>query len=250
MGTLDYIKSKGLGVDSVVHKFGKGAVAGSAPSDIVIWDGLPNTYTYIDPVVPVTLFASSSDTGDEQVVEVQGLDANWEMQTAYVTLNGRTPVVMNNTLWIRVFRAINRGTTNFAGDIYIAESDVYTNGVPDTPAKWKAKITIGFNQTLMAMYTVPVGKIGYISNFYSTIYQIGSNPAQTEKAGVQCLRIRPNGEVFQSKVVHDISNTNLHMKHHYNIPLLVGSQVDIELAVFNIDDDTTVSGGFEILLCV
>lgn len=248
MSHLDYLQKQGMSLELVVHKFGKGAVAASAPSDIQIWDGLPNTYTYIDNGTPVTLFATSSDTGDNQILEVCGLDGDWAMQILYVTLNGRTPVVVPGT-WIRVFRLINRGTVNFAGDIYVAESDSYTDGVPDTPAKWKAKITIGYNQTLMAMYTVPAGKRAYIADVHSTIYQQGANPAQTEKAGTLVLRVRAFGQVFATKDVHDISNTSLHMLHNFGLPLIVEPKADVELAVLNVDDNTTISAGFEILLC-
>jgi hypothetical protein len=210
---------------------------------------LPNAYTYIDVSSGAqSIYASSSSTADVQLIEVQGLDANWAPQTVNVTLSGQTPVEVAGT-WFRVFRAMNRGSVTLAGDVYFAESDTYTTGVPNTPSRWKAKILSQANQTLMAMYTVPAEQYGYISNVYSTIYQIGSNPAQTEKAGIQTLRVRPFGEVFQAKIVHDISNTNLHMRHHYDIPLEVGSQVDIELAVINVSDNTTLSGGFEILLC-
>jgi hypothetical protein len=151
--------------------------------------------------------------------------------------------------WWRVFRAVNRGTTPLAGDVYVAESDSYTDGVPDTPAKWKAKITQGFNQTLMALYTVPTDKMGYVTCLYSTIYQLGSSPNSIEKSGTQSFRIRPNGETFQAKHVIDINNTHAHTSHKYDIPLYVGSQVDIEMAVLNVTTNTTISAGFEVAIC-
>lgn len=123
-----------------------------------LWDqgGL---YTYL--TADTQLYASSTSASDTSVlIAVFGLDDNYAEVTRFVTLNGQTQVALDD-LMFRVHSALVAGATEPLGDVYIAETDTLTGGVPDTTSKIKAKIIQGFNATQMALFTVPAGKTAY-----------------------------------------------------------------------------------------
>lgn len=135
-----------------IAKFGQNPdVDAAAIEDIWSYGG---TYTFLS--VATQLYASSSAAGDTtQTFEVLGLDGAGLEVIRTVTLNGRTQVALSDTL-LAVIRAYNSGSVAATGDVYIAEADDLTDGVPDTASKVKAKIDIAAQQTLMAITTIPV----------------------------------------------------------------------------------------------
>ena len=158
---------------SFVRKYGAcfGMQAATGMRDI--WEfGSPAlgdlNYTFpADGTAPIDTVSSSSasDTGP---IVVQGLDINGELVTQTVTLAGQAQVSLSTPLW-RCFRAYNDGDTTtpvigggFAGNIYIYENTTATDGVPDDLTKVRAFVSNGYNQTLMALYTIPAGKIGFL----------------------------------------------------------------------------------------
>jgi stage V sporulation protein SpoVS len=131
-----------------------------------VWDA-GGIYAY--PSAATVMKVSSSSTNDTaagtgaRTILVQGLDADYNEAEEIVTLNGQTAV--NTTVsFLRVTRAYvltagSGGTA--AGDIYVGVGTV-TAGVPATIY---AKITLGENQTLMGIWTVPAGYTGYFDHF-------------------------------------------------------------------------------------
>ena len=127
------------------------------------WDGVESTetaYTFLS--TGTELFVSSSDVGDTQNITVEGVDGSYNKKTATVALSGQSQVSLG-TDWLRVNFARNTGSTDFAGKIYIAETDTLTAGVPDTDSKVKGFIHIDpdttRSQNIMKQfpYTVPAG---------------------------------------------------------------------------------------------
>lgn len=180
-----------------VSKFGHNTdIDNGTPEDIWNQGG---TYTFLSAAA--TLYVSSSSAADTaKTVTVIGLDADGVEQTVTATLNGQTQVALSGT-WLRVYRAYNSGSTAFAGDIYIAETDDLTDGVPDTASKIKAKIDTAYGQTLMAITTVPA-KVGtktvrkaYIAGYNVTIES--GTPAATSVEFT--LNTRASGGVFLTK---------------------------------------------------
>ena len=129
-----------------------------------IWDQ-GGIYSY--PTSAIQIKVSSTSANDAaagtgaRTMTVVGLDGNYNEAQETVSLNGQTEV-LTDTTFIRVFRAFvetagSSGTA--AGDIYMGNG-VVSGGVPATVY---AKISLGENQTLMALWTVPAGYTGYLT---------------------------------------------------------------------------------------
>jgi len=133
-------------------------IVGNSPdinsTEETVWD-FTDKYVYLTD--DTTLYASSSDNGDTQDIVITGLDSDYLAVTRTVTLSGQTQVELSGQMF-RVFSAYVNDSTTPAGDVYIAESDTLSGGVPTTDSKIKAKILQGKNITRMGIYTVPAGK--------------------------------------------------------------------------------------------
>lgn len=115
-------------------------------------------YSYL--TANTELFLSSSNAGDNQPYLIRGMTADYLEKTAVGVVAGQTQTSVGE--FFRVFDVISLGFTNNAGDIYLAEADTLTGGVPNTPSKIKAKIEIGRNTTSQAIRTIPAGMTGLI----------------------------------------------------------------------------------------
>lgn len=205
-----------------------------------VWDGglVPKTYTYMTS--PSTLYLSSSDSGDNQLYEIIGLDANYDRQTKTVIANGKNFVAVNGT-WIRIFRIKNRGITNSVGDIYISDdnTDGNVDGMPDTTSSIKAKITAGNNQTLMAIYTIPNNFTGYLKCWYIN----GGEGKDIDGT----LWIRPQGEVFLLKDKQPTFQSFLFRKFDPPRKVLEKSDIYVGAKMVNVSNKE-ISAGFDLTL--
>lgn len=113
-------------------------------------------YTYLTS--DTTLYVSSSSAADVgQVIQAAGLKADYTRTSASATLNGQNQVALSADFFRLFIAQVFTGSAP-QGDIYIAESDTLTGGVPDTTSKIKGKIIVGDNITRLGLYTVPAGK--------------------------------------------------------------------------------------------
>lgn len=173
-----------------------------------IWDG--NTeggdYPDIDYTFPSdagsTMYISSSDNGDIQNYEIEGLDENFDEQTVIQAVAGHSVTeIGSGILWTRVHRIKNVGSIDNAGIIFVNEENNHTNGIPNSSPKIAAMISIGKNQTMMAIYTVPRGKTAYL---IQAAYGCGKADDFRVK-----LCIKPFGGVFQIKDQQTIYQENV-----------------------------------------
>jgi len=126
---------------------------------VTIWDLADLGESGGGVVTPLTsdteIFASSTSASDTvAIVVVQGLDVNSDRQATLTVLTGQSQVSVGN------FTHVQSGTiivTDALGDVFIAEADTVTAGVPDTPSKIKSKIPLGTNITHNGFYKVPNG---------------------------------------------------------------------------------------------
>ena len=208
---------------SHINKFG---YSGSISSLSTIWDG-SNIYTYSSSAGEVTIAGNSAD--DSAVIEVQGLDANYNLVTQDITLDDEGDGTGTTEL-IRVFRARVKtpaaGQTTNAADLSIRIS-----------AQQRARILAGNGQTLMAVYTVPAGKTAYLLNITMSV--------DKNTDVIYKLFARPFGGAFNLKGQFGTFGTPL--DHHYPVPLKFEEKTDIEIQA---DAGSSCGGGatFDLIL--
>jgi len=135
---------------SYIHKFGANfdIDTGSTPESVWTGGGL---YPWDEFDSAQTLYCISTSASDTTTLNIEGLDANYHLQSETVTLTGTSAVTTEHT-YKRIYRmaydAVNVGTIT-------ARVDSGTGTVV-------AQIDIGYAQTLMAVYTVPADHNAYL----------------------------------------------------------------------------------------
>jgi len=191
-----------------------------------IWTA-SSVYSYLSAASVLTISSSSANdtsagTG-ARTITITGLDANYNEISETVTLSGQTAV---NTVksYLRVFslktRTAGSGGSN-AGIVYAGTGTV-TSGVPATVY---AQVEIGYNDSAMAIWTVPAGYTAYISSYTFTT---NSSTANNQITGA--LLIRPFGEVFSFEATAKMAGGNS-FDRHFDTRLVVTEKSDIEMQV-------------------
>jgi hypothetical protein len=233
-----------------IHKFGEAPDFDTGDNEVTIWDGADDTdvdqMNYVYSTSADIDSISSSDGGDTQNIEIQGLDSDYNLVTQTITLTGQTRKALTTDL-IRVFRMVNRNSTNNAGHIYCYVNTTLSSGAPVDTTKIRAIIQPGNNQTLMAVYTIPNNKTGYLRDWYAS-----SSGASRDTNYIIKLVARPTGEVFQVKHKSAISDSaSSYIQHVYVEPEKFVEKTDIELRCQITAAAITggaVSAGFDIVL--
>jgi hypothetical protein len=236
--------------ESIIHKFGATEDFDTGDGFVTIWDGADDAgidamnYTYsttcnIDSI-------SSNSTSDTGTIEIQGLGTGFSEVTQTVTLSGTSKVALATTL-MRVFRMKNTITTSNVGHVYCYVTTAITSGVPNVSSYVRAVIQPTLNQTLMAVYTIPAGKTGYMKNFF-----FGEGGAQRSTNYVIDLKARKENECFQLKHRAALSDTGTgYVQHNYEIPQKFVEKTDIEMTgkvTAAAITGAVVVAGFELLL--
>lgn len=213
---------------------------GTVPEDVWEYGGeynfdLPGTA----PIVSIV----SDNPADNQEIEIPtGLDINGEEAYQKVQLNGTTRVALDIPLW-----RFNRGSNDadiggdLAGTVY-----VYT-GVGNVPAPSEIRgiIDNGNNQTLMAITTIPLGKVGYLYRG-----EIGGSRSQNSGTVQGAYYSRRVGKVFKIKKRVDTTNQgNSYYQDKRSFPDVIPALTDIKLRVESVSaNDTGVFGTLDIML--
>lgn len=221
-----------------IHKFGENDTIGSSVYETV-WEG-SSPYPYLTSAT--TLKISSDDTDDNstgtgaRTVELFGLDSNYDEIDEIVPLNGQTEVITIKS-YLRIYRMIIRSAGSSGGleGTCYAGTGAVAGGVP---AVVLAQASAEHNQTLMALYTVPNNKTGYIIKKFA-----GTN--KDKQVNIH-LMVRPFNEVFQVKQHDTIFQDRF--SHRFEIPIEVAQKSDVELRGKVSASSAEVSGGFDIIL--
>ena len=133
-----------------------------------VWEGLTQSggaYTYPSSAIQLVLLSASGATDAGLIVQVNGLDANYNAISELATLNGSGTVTTTNSY----FRINGLFVTNGlnAGNITAKSSG----------GTLYAQINAGIGQTQMSIYTVPAGY-----TFYLTYIQANASIGFTSSA--------------------------------------------------------------------
>lgn len=223
---------------SSISKFGRNtAVALDTTEEI--WDG---SAAYSFPAT--ALITSMSQTADQaamrgETINIQGIDASWNLvsQDALLDATDTTTVVTLTTPLIRVFRA--KVNSSVVGD-----QDIRIHNAGETQDY--AVVTAGNNQTQMAIYTIPNGKTGYVTNYWAH-----HNPAtgQDPTSNAITLWAADNDNGYAKQIKHVIGLPSGGGFQHTFSPYLTFTQkTDIYLTASPVGKAADVSAGFDIIL--
>ena len=223
-----------------IEKFGRNdTMSGNMET---IWDG-SNLYTYLSSASSV--YITSSDAADStsgtgaRTIEVQGLDASYNVITEDVTVDDGA----STATFIRVFRARTKTTGSggeAAGVISIRSA---ASGAGTLLAQIQKVGTGGgssLGQTFMAVYTVPAGKTAYLTQW---TVSAGSNNANTTVV-IKCRTFGDGG--FNSKDI--IISAGQQFAKDYKIPLQFTEKTDIEVRGFTSSAGNPCSSTFNLIL--
>ena len=239
-----------------VHKFGQAPDFDYGDGVVSVWDGADdgniNQMVYQYSTTNAIDTISSASAADTQDIKIQGLDADYNLVTQTATLNGQNKVTLTTPL-IRVFRLKNDDATDLAGYVYVYEDTAISGGVPTDSTKVRAIIQNGYNQTLMAIYTIPAGKTGYLRDWYGS-----TAGASKDTSYVVQLRAREYDETagshraFQLKMIASLTDGGTtYIQHKYEEPEKFTEKTDVEMRVSMTSTGATgaaFSAGFDIVL--
>ena len=224
-----------------INKFGRNPTVASGATE-EIWDG---SYAYPFPsTAAITHIRAAADSATTQgvTVEVQGLDANWELVTQNVTTDGdnSTTEVALTTPLIRVFRMKVLNAAAMDQNLWLGDSDM--SGVTDT----EAVIIAGNNQTQMAIYTVPAGYTAFVTNYYAREHPVTGNTATSLNVS---LWGTDNVNGYAKQIKHSMGlAVGTGAQHFFNPYLKFTEKFDIYLTLTTVGGTSDMSGGFDIIL--
>lgn len=227
---------------SVIDKFGTIESTATTPATIWSFGSVVGQYTYDDDADIISV--SSSNVNDVHNIRIDGLDINGNEVSQVITLQGQTRVPLTTPLW-RVFRAESLGNSGVSvqGTVYVYTGTTATAGVP---ANENVRLTIDSrNQTLMALYTIPLGKVGFLYRG-----ELGSSRSVSSGDAVCTYYSRRLGKEFSVKKEIDLAITGSSIyKDDRTIPDIIPALTDIKLEVEQTSNASIgVFGTFDIIL--
>lgn len=235
---LDISRDVMTGYDSE-FKFGRNEGVGA--TEEVVWDG-GGTYTFLETaeylkVVSDSTADDSAGTGARTLI-IYGLDSDYVEQSEIIQMDG-TDTVQTVNKYLRTFRAVV--LTAGVNDPIDDANKGTIKMLSDSTLTLQAQIEEHNGQTLMAVYTVPVGKTGYVTG---VSFAVGE--------GKQCLfkgKFR-NGSsssfAFSVKFVLDLFQTSFYGT--LVVPLKVPEKTDIVVTAQSTAAGTDAGASFGIIL--
>jgi len=208
-----------------------------------LWNGGGTLYAY--PSAATVLKISSSDTNDTsagtgaRTVLVNGLDASYNEISETVILNGQTAVnTVNSYLRFHYMEVVTAGSGGTAAGTIYAGVGTVTSGVPATIY---GQITIGYNASTSAMWTVPAGYTAYMTSCTWTSSNTTANIAITGG-----LFSRVYGGVFTIESTCKMLAGNS-FDRHFDTAVAFAEKTDIELRAASSTAGSAVTGEFHII---
>lgn len=186
-----------------VNKFG---YRNTVPNTFqTVWDGAVD-YAYQSAAV-VSAVADDTISDNNGTVLVEGLDETYAPVSETITIGGSA----STSQFVRVFRAIM--ITANTGDTNVDEVRIKNTGTD------VAIITAGAGQTLMAVYTIPAGKTGYLLKVSGSI--------DANNDALFRLYARPFNGSFNVKMQKGVFAAGF--DYEYPVPLEFTEKTDLEI---------------------
>ena len=226
-----------------VSKFGRNSDidSGSTPEDV--WDAgavwVPPTVARIHDITSSNAADTSAGTG-VRTIRVYGLQAWSSKETSEdITLNGVANVpTVNSYVIIHRMEAltVGAGDTN-AGNI---------TATAQTDGTVTAQITIGFGQTLMAIYGVPNTQNLYLTDYYIHWTRPGGSANEADFELLVKLNADQSDSLFVTKHIGGLFGAgSTHVVVPFTVRLEIVGPAIIKVQVENVStNNTDVGAGF------
>lgn len=221
-----------------IHKFGA-VPAMSQDTNGTIWDEDDTIYPWLTfdtasvltvKVVEPNNEASTSTALDGDSVEIQGLDNDYNLLTETVVISGSGATTTG--VFKRVFRVVFKdGAVTANSKRILIQHDTTT----------VAKVLEDIGQSLMAVYTIPAGKTGYLMRLDVT--------AQGTATGSFKLYCRIGGE-DNFRVLHtaEVNGVGGPYQLEYPVPKAILEKSDIDARMHTLSNNGRYTCTFDILL--
>ena len=195
-----------------------------------IWD-VGGIYAYPGSAVAMTVTTDAGTPANDNGVKVvvEGLDGDYNEVSEEVTLAGSGTATTTQTFF-RVFRSYVSGSQEPTGNLNI------TNG-----GTTYARITVGENQTLMALWTVPAGYTGFLDHVNIATGTTNANQYIT----AQIVQRQLDG-VFRVMMKQTLGSGGV-ADFLLRYPILVPEKTDIEVRAVSSGSNNLVSANFSMV---
>ena len=214
------------------HKFG--AVPEMSQNETgTVWDVNDTLYPWTALDTPAVVNIERNDVADDgHTVTVQGLDADYNFVEDTIVINGA------DTLGTVLFKRVNRAFCTAGGVTNTGNIDIEAGAAGGTTV---ARITAGLGQTLMAVYTVPAGKTGYL-------YQ-GTSTAQAGADGTGFMMVRYFGQdTFRVGHTFEVDGDGGQYLYDFAFPIPIPEKSDIDIRINTRTNNGRYTAAFDILL--
>lgn len=196
-----------------------------------LWDKPDTLYpwsAFITPGVLISSQVNSSDNGKQVVVE--GLDNDWNRISEIFTLSSSESVT-GTQIFRRIIKAYLISQETNDSLISFSRSGVEV-----------ARINIGIGQTLMGVYTIPLGYTGYL-------YQ-GTCSAQAgaDATGFMMVRLNGSGTSFLVGHTFEVSGGGGQYDYKFTFPQVLPEKTDIDIRLSSRSNNGRYTAAFDILL--
>lgn len=218
-----------------IHKFGAVPTMSNNSSGSV-WDVNDTVYpwsafTTAGTISILTTAANGSvvTTDNGLSVTIEGLDSNYAPLTDTLTISGSTATGTQS--FKRVFRAyVTDGSTDNKSQIRMSKG-----------ATEVARINIGKSQTLMAIYTIPAGKTGYMMQGTSSIQ------AGADATGDMFVRYFGQSS-FRVGHSFEVSGAGGFYNFNFKFPIPIPEKSDIDVRAAMRSNNARLTASFDMLL--
>jgi hypothetical protein len=209
-----------------IFKFGVNPIVQNVEE--TVWEG-GGLYVYPSSALIMTIASASGATDNGVLITISGVDADYNEQSETVTLAGSGTATTTKS-----FLRVNRG--------FVAGSQAPIGVVTVTNGGTTYAYINGDNQTLMALWTVPAGYDGFITQLDVTVLT-----EQNNKFGNIRLVTKEHGGVFRTQETFSVEQGPITLP--YNVPVKIPEKTDIEYRAIasGTQADLRVSAAFEIL---
>lgn len=210
---------------SSVHKFGWNPGVGT--SEETIWDG-SNVYNY-SATGTATAHSTTNAADSASTVIIQGLDENFLLVSDTITVDGAASANQYSRIFRAIMETANTGVTN------VNPVDIKTN------SNTVARISAARGQTLMALYTIPANKTGYLHKV-----QFSSNKAGQPAEFRVLSRVGSDSTPFRT--IGLFGQMDQPTEYEYTCPVRLASNTDIQIRAVGTASAPACGAVFDLIL--